>query len=157
MYSWCLPWLHFLANYPIFNVDYRKVCCRRKGRPSFVLKFQRIFTCDHGPWMGALIFSLLLHFRCLNFKMISGNTLIPPTSTNKLLLLWFVICLCVITYYFFLSMSFYRNNCKIVNCLCANTNQFLLGLWFCLTGFLFSVSKIADCVYRNCNERNLQF
>lgn len=49
MYSWCLPWLHFLANYPIFNVDYRKVCCRRKGRPSFVLKFQRIFTCDHGP------------------------------------------------------------------------------------------------------------
>ena len=43
-------------------------------------------------------FPLLLYFGCLNFKSISGSTLVLTTSTSKLLLLLFVIFLCVITH-----------------------------------------------------------
>jgi len=45
-----------------------------------------------------------------------------------------------------LSLSNYKNNCKLLNFLCANTYKILSCLWFCLTGFLFSKLKIADCV-----------
>jgi hypothetical protein len=72
-------------------------------------------------------YAVLLYSRCLNFKMISGDTLVLPINTIKLSLLHFFICLCVITYQL-LSLSDYRSNCKLLNCLCANTYHILSGL-----------------------------
>ena len=62
----------------------------------------------HGTGGGILGFSFahagpfqrekLVDYAYRNCKSISGNTLVLPTSTSKLLLLLFVIFLCVITH-----------------------------------------------------------
>ena len=42
---------------------------------------------------------------------------------------------------FWVLVSVHINNCKLLNCICANTYQILSGLWFCLTGFLIFRTK----------------
>ena len=83
---------------------------------------------------------LLLYFRCLNFKIISYNIFVLLMSTSKLLL--FIICYLPLCRINFLSLSDYRNNYKLLNCLCADTYQILLGLWVCLNDFLFLEQKL---------------